>query len=195
MTTPSCGSPAGGWPAPRRPCAIAARSTASVEVSSRSPRSARRRPASAALIEGETISVALLADEPLAGGRSLRLTFDGVSADVGRSPATVGAGGSAARDARGWSRRARASAAIDAAGEQRSARADARVGRRRSRARGRRGRARRRAARDGVDEDGAPDHRAARRHRRRAARRGRRPGRARHRARVDGADRPRRAAA
>ena len=36
-------------------------------------------PASAALIEGETISVALLAERPLAGGRSLSLSFDGTS--------------------------------------------------------------------------------------------------------------------
>jgi len=36
-------------------------------------------PASAALIEGETISVALLAERPLAGGHSLSLSFDGTS--------------------------------------------------------------------------------------------------------------------
>jgi 3-methylcrotonyl-CoA carboxylase alpha subunit len=36
-------------------------------------------PATAALVDGETVSVALLADGPLEGGRSLSLSFDGVT--------------------------------------------------------------------------------------------------------------------
>ena len=136
-----------------------------------------------ALLDGRSVSLALLGDQPCGGGRLLQRRHRRDRQPLGRGArrrALVGRRGRRQLADRAARTRARRGARRP----RRRARADAGGGRGRAHAGGRGGPAGGGPAGDGVDEDGAPDHGPARRPRRGAARQRRGPGRTRCRARV-----------